>query len=64
MYWEEKELFEIADTMTDDDNWAALLKSYGEADDPIFGSKTERRYQKLFNGLQRRIVWDSQQYFV
>jgi hemerythrin-like domain-containing protein len=64
MYWEEKELFELADAMEDDDNWAELLASYDEASDPLFGSQTERRFQKLFNGIQRRIVWDSQQYFV
>ena len=63
MYWEEKELFELADQMRDDENWKALLKSYDEASDPLFGSNTERRYQKLFNGIQRRIVWDSLQYF-
>jgi len=64
MYWEEKDLFELADTMDDDESWAKLLKSYDEASDPLFGSQTERRFQKLFNGIQRRIVWDSQQYFV
>jgi hemerythrin-like domain-containing protein len=64
MYWEEKDLFELADTMHDDDIWAELLKSYDQAGDPLFGSQIERRFQKLFNGIQRRIVWDSQQYFV
>ena len=64
MYWEEKDLFELADTMDDDESWAELLKSYNEASDPLFGNQTERRFQKLFNGIQRRIVWDSQQYFV
>jgi len=64
MYWEEKDLFELADSMDDDENWAELLKSYDEASDPLFGNQTERRFQKLFNGIQRRIVWDSQQYFV
>lgn len=64
MYWEEKDLFELADTMDDDESWAELLKSYDEASDPLFGNQTERRFQKLFNGIQRRIVWDSQQYFV
>ena len=64
MYWEEKELFELADALDDDENWTILLKSYDEASDPLFGNQTERRFQKLFNGIQRRIVWDSQQYFV
>jgi len=64
MYWEEKDLFELADSMADDDDWAALLKKHDEDRDPLFGSKTERRFQRLFNGIQRRIVWDSQQYFV
>ena len=64
MYWEEKELFELADALDDDENWTILLKAYDEASDPLFGNQTERRFQKLFNGIQRRIVWDSQQYFV
>lgn len=64
MYWEEKDLFELADSMHDDDSWNELLKSYDQARDPLFGSSVERRFQKLFNGIQRRIVWDSQQYFV
>ncbi len=64
MYWEEKELFELADALDDDENWTELLKAYDEASDPLFGNQTERRFQKLLNGIQRRIVWDSQQYFV
>ena len=64
MYWEEKDLFELADALHDDESWTTLLKSYDQASDPLFGSRTERRFQKLFNGIQRRIVWDSQQYFV
>jgi len=64
MYWEEKNLFELADALHDDESWTALLKSYDQANDPLFGSQVERRFQKLFNGIQRRIVWDSQQYFV
>lgn len=64
MYWEEKDLFELADRLDDDENWTVLLKAYDEASDPLFGNQTERRFQKLFNGIQRRIVWDSQQYFV
>jgi hemerythrin-like domain-containing protein len=64
MYWEEKELFELADALDDDENWTELLKVYDEASDPLFGNQTERRFQKLLNGIQRRIVWDSQQYFV
>ena len=64
MYWEEKDLFELADTMDDDDDWATLLKFHDEARDPLFGPETERRFRRLFNSIQRRIVWDSQQYFV
>ena len=62
MYWEEKELFELADSMTDDDAWAELLKDHEMGHDPIFGNRVEKRFQKLFNSIQRRIVWDSQQY--
>jgi hemerythrin-like domain-containing protein len=64
MYWEERDLFELADSMQDDEEWAAMLKSHNMVRDPLFGSQVERRYQKLFNHIQRRIVWDSQQYFV
>ncbi len=64
MYWEEKDLFELADSMQDDEAWAELLKSHDIGRDPLFGSSVERRFQKLFNSIQRRMVWDSQQYFV
>ncbi len=64
MYWEEKDLFELADSMEDDEEWAALLASHAAAGDPLFGNQVERRFKKLFNSIQRRIVWDSQQYFV
>ncbi len=64
MYWEEKDLFEIADSMQDDEAWAKLLKSHHAQFDPLFGSSVERRFRKLFGQIQRRIVWDNQQYFV
>ena len=64
MFWEEKDLFELADSMQDDEAWAELLKSHNIGRDPLFGSSVERRFQKLFNSIQRRMVWDSQQYFV
>lgn len=64
MYWEEKDLFELADSMQDDEEWATLLASHTAASDPLFGNHVKRRFNKLFNSIQRRIVWDSQQYFV
>lgn len=64
MYWEEKNLFELADSMQDDEEWATLLASHAAASDPLFGNHVKRRFNKLFNSIQRRIVWDSQQYFV
>jgi len=64
MYWEERDLFELADSMKDDEEWAAMLESHNMVRDPLFGSQVEKRYQKLFNHIQQRIVWDSQQYFV
>ncbi len=64
MYWEEKDLFEIADSMQDDAAWAELLKRHNVSRDPLFGNSVERRYRKLFNHIQRRIVWDKQQFFV
>ena len=63
MFWEEKELFELGDSMNDDDAWADILKDHAGRSDPIFGNRVERRFRKLFNSIQRRIVWDSQQYF-
>jgi len=64
MFWEEKDLFELADSMRDDESWAELLKRHDDRHDPLFGRSVERRFQKLFNSIQRRMVWDSQQYFV
>jgi len=64
MYWEEKDLFALADSMQDNEAWVELLKCHNVARDPLFGNTTERRFRRLFNHLQQRIVWDSQQYFV
>jgi len=64
MYWEEKELFKLADSLVDDEAWTVLLSSKGIKPDPLFGNKVERRFRKLFSGIQQRIVWDNQQYFM
>lgn len=64
MYWEESNLFELADSMQDDEEWAAVLRDYDMARDPLFSSRVERRFQKLFNNIQQHIVWGGQQNFV
>ncbi len=64
IYWEEKDLFALADSMQDNVAWTELLKRHNMARDPLFGNSVERRFRKLFNHIQQRIVWDNQQYFV
>ena len=64
MFWEERDLFELADSMDDDEEWAAVLMKYDLARDPLFGDQVERRFQKLFNNIQWHIVWSGQQNFV
>ena len=64
MYWEERDLFELADSMDDDEEWATVLMKYDLAHDPLFGSQVERRFQKLFNNIQWHTVWSGQQNFV
>jgi len=30
--------------------------------DPLFGSQVDRKFKRLLNRIQRRMVWDNQQY--
>ncbi len=63
MFWEEKTLFSLADETADDGGWATMLGGHDLPDDPLFGRKVRKRFRKLFNHIQRRMVWDVQQYF-
>jgi hemerythrin-like domain-containing protein len=63
MYREEVQFFQLGDAMRDDGTWAAILREHDMGGDPIFGKKVSRRFRKLFNRIQRRLVWDAQQYF-
>jgi hemerythrin-like domain-containing protein len=64
MFWEEKDLFALADTMSEDAAWVELLREYEIPQDPLFGNAVERKFRRLFNRIQQRVVWDNQQYFV
>lgn len=63
MYREEVQFFQLADAMRDDGSWAAILRDHDMGNDPMFGTKVSRRFRALFNRIQRRLVWDAQQYF-
>ena len=58
MYWEEQQLFTLADELGDE-----LIVDTDQADaDPLFGKRLERRFRRLLAKIQQRMVWDSQQY--
>lgn len=62
MYWEEQELFSLADEMSEQ-SIVETKKLGGEsALDPLFGSQVDRKFKRLLNRIQRRMVWDNQQY--
>ncbi len=62
MYWEEKELFTLADELQGDDDWLSIVSNNENVDDPLFGPRVERKYRRLLARIQQRVVWDSQQY--
>lgn len=64
MYWEERELFSVADELQDDSEWSSIELDGADDRDPLFGSRVERKFRRLMAGIQQRIVWDNQQYFV
>jgi hypothetical protein len=64
MYWEERELFALADKLQDDKKWSSIDLGGADDRDPLFGSRVDRKFRRLMAGIQQRIVWDNQQYFV
>lgn len=64
MYWEERELFALADELQSDSDWSNIDLGGADDRDPLFGSRVDRKFRRLMAGIQQRIVWDNQQYFV
>lgn len=62
MYWEEKELFTLADELQSDGDWSAVVLKNDEIGDPLFGPWVERKYRRLLARIQRLVVWDCQKY--
>lgn len=62
MYWEEKELFTLADELQSDGDWSAVVLKNDEIGDPLFGPRVERKYRRLLARIQRLVVWDCQKY--
>ena len=61
MYWEEQELFTLADQVGEE-SIVETKEPAGKSHDPLFGRQAEKRFRRLLNRIQRRMVWDSQQY--
>ena len=59
MYWEEIELFSLADELQHYGDWSEVLLKNNDISDPLFGSPVERKYRRLLDRIQQRIVWDS-----
>ena len=64
MYWEETDLFSLADELQLYGDWSEVILKNNEISDPLFGSRVERKYRRLLAKIQERIVWDSQRYLV
>ena len=64
MYWEETELFSLADELQLYGDWSEVVLKNNEISDPVFGSRVERKYRRLLAKIQERVVWDSQRYLV
>ena len=62
MYWEEKELFTLADELQSDGDWSAVVLKNDEIGDPLYGPRVERKYRRLLARIQRLVVWDCQKY--
>ncbi len=59
MYWEEIELFSLADELQHYGDWSEVLLKNNDISDPLFGSPVERKYRRLLDRIQQRLVWDS-----
>ena len=64
MYWEETDLFSVADELQLYGDWSEVVIKNNEISDPLFGSRVERKYRRLLAKIQERLVWDSQKYLV
>jgi hemerythrin-like domain-containing protein len=60
MYWEEMNLFSIADEFQHYGDWSEVILKNNEISDPLFGSRLERKYRRLLARIQQRVVCDSQ----
>jgi hemerythrin-like domain-containing protein len=57
MYWEETELFLLADELQHFGDWSEVVLKNNEISDPLFGSLVERKYGGLLARIQQRVVW-------
>jgi len=64
MYWEETELFSLADELQHFGDWSEVVLKNNEISDPLFGSRVERKYGRLLFRIQQRVVWDKQKYLL
>lgn len=64
MYWEETELFSLADELQLYGDWSEVVLNNNEISDPLFGSRVERKYRRLLAKIQERVVRDGQRYLV
>ncbi len=62
MYWEEVNLFSLADELQHFGDWSEVVLKNNEISDPLFGSRVERKYRRLLAKIQQHVVWDSQKY--
>jgi len=62
MYWEEINLFSLADELQHYGDWSEVVLANNEISDPLFGSRVERKYRRLLARIQQRIVWHSKQH--
>ncbi len=59
MYWEEIELFLLADELQHYGDWSEVIFENNEISDPLFGSRVERKYGTLLAGIQQHVVSES-----
>ncbi len=64
MYWEEINLFSLADELQHYGDWSEVVLKNNEISDLLFGSRVERKYRRLLARIQQRVVRDSQKYLV
>lgn len=51
MYWEEIELFSLADELQHYGDWSRVVLKNGEFGDPLFGSRVEQKYRRLLTKI-------------